>query len=155
GMVCGVAFSADGRRLASASTDRTVKLWDVATGKEALTLRGHLDTVWSVAFSPDGRRLVSASIDQTVRVWDARPVPDEGPNCLTLPGPGGPVTSVAFHPKGQQILAAAYGDGNVRVWDLSLGKPRCVRTLTMNDVAVHALAFSREGQWLAAVAGNE
>src|SRR5262249_23490554 len=132
GTVHGLAFSPDGRRLASASMDRTVKLWDVQTGKEALTLRGHLDSVRSVAFSRDGRQLVSATIDQTVRIWDAAPVTDGDPNCLTLPGPGGAVTSVAFHPKDQRFLAAAYQDGKVRVWDLSLGKPRCFPTLAVH-----------------------
>jgi WD40 repeat protein/serine/threonine protein kinase len=155
GNVARVAFSPDGRRLASASWDETVKLWDVETGKEALTLRGHRDAVRDVAFSPDGLRLVSASWDGTVRVWDAAPVTD--PNCLTLPRPGGVVSSVVYHSKDPRVLAAGYQDGKVRLWDLSLGKPRCVRTLPVNNegVGVQALAFSREGQWLAAVAGRE
>ncbi len=68
-----MAFSPDGKRLASASGDRTVKVWDAATGQETLTLKGHTGDVWSVAFSPDGKRLASASDDRTVKVWDARP----------------------------------------------------------------------------------
>jgi hypothetical protein len=66
-----VAFSPDGKRLASAPLDRTVKVWDAATGQEAFTLEGHTDGVTSVAFSPEGKRLASASQDQTVKVWDA------------------------------------------------------------------------------------
>jgi len=65
-----VTFSPDGKRLASASADMTVKVWDAATGQESLTLKGHTDPVWSVTFSPDGKRLASASNDQTVKVWD-------------------------------------------------------------------------------------
>jgi WD40 repeat protein len=75
--VDGVAFSPDGRRIASASTDRTVKVCDARSGQETLTLKGHTDVVKSVAFSPDGRRIASASWDQTVKVWDARPLDPE------------------------------------------------------------------------------
>jgi WD40 repeat protein len=69
-----IAFSPDGRRIATTSLDRTVKLWDAETGFEVLTLRGHNASVKCVAFSPDGHRLVSGSIDGTARVWDARPL---------------------------------------------------------------------------------
>src|SRR5205814_1999304 len=69
--VSSVTFSPDGKRLASASADKTVKVWDLATGQEALTLRGHTGYVRRVAFSPDGKRLASASADKTVKVWEA------------------------------------------------------------------------------------
>jgi WD40 repeat protein len=68
--VNGVAFSPDGRQLASASDDGTVRLWDPATGKPTATLEGHTDWVNAVAFSPDGRQLASASDDGTVRLSD-------------------------------------------------------------------------------------
>jgi WD40 repeat protein len=71
--VNGVDWSPDGRRIASASGDATVKLWDTFTGQEILTLRGHTDEVHAVAFSPDGHRIASASADNTVRIWDATP----------------------------------------------------------------------------------
>jgi tetratricopeptide (TPR) repeat protein len=68
-----LAFSPDGKRLVSASSDGTVKLWDVTTGQEALTLTGHTGAVISVAFSPDGKQLVTGSEDKMVKLWDARP----------------------------------------------------------------------------------
>src|SRR5262249_54025409 len=69
--VRGVAFSPDGQRIASASYDKTVRVWDAASGQETLALKGHTDHVVGVVFSPDGGRIASASYDKTVRVWDA------------------------------------------------------------------------------------
>lgn len=72
--VTSVAFSPDGRRIATGSLDRTVKLWETETGQEVLTLRGHAGGVLTVAFSPDGRRLATGSIDRTAKIWDTEPV---------------------------------------------------------------------------------
>ncbi len=72
--VVAVAFSPDGRRIATASFDLTVKLWETETGQEVCTLRGHTAGVLSVAFSPDGRRIVTSSMDYTVKVWDGEPI---------------------------------------------------------------------------------
>jgi WD40 repeat protein len=70
--VISVSWSPDGKRLASASFDGTVKVWDAASGYEALTLRGETFIVRSVAWSPDGQRLASGNSDNTVKIWDAR-----------------------------------------------------------------------------------
>src|SRR5579871_6518611 len=69
GIFC-VAFSHDGRSLASASRNHTIKVWDVSTGRERHTLKGHTNQVLRLAFSPDGRRLISGAADNTAKVWD-------------------------------------------------------------------------------------
>jgi hypothetical protein len=71
--ICGLAFTPNGRRLASTSIDETVKLWDVAMGREALLLRGHTSAVFHAAFSPDGTRLAIGDNDCKPKLWDARP----------------------------------------------------------------------------------
>ncbi len=109
------AFSADGRRLATASLDKTAKVWDVATGEELLTLSGHDDRVIGVAFSPDGKLLATASWDNTAKVWDAA----TGKEIETLRGHSGYVFSVAFSHDGKR-LATAGGyrtRGEVKLWD--------------------------------------
>jgi WD40 repeat protein len=73
GAVWSVAFSPDGKTLASGSMDKTVKLWEVATGKVKATLKGHTDAVYSVAFSPDGKTLASGIFDKTILLWDVSP----------------------------------------------------------------------------------
>ncbi len=111
-LVSGVAFSPDGRRLASTSWDRTVKLWDAATGAELATLRGHEHEVNGVAFSPDGTTIASASRDGTVRLWDAA----RHAEVAVLRGHEGRVWCVAFSPDGSRLVSGAQ-DGTIRIWD--------------------------------------
>jgi hypothetical protein len=100
--VHGVVYSPVGRRLASASPDG-VRVWDAATGQEALTLRGHTRTVNCVAYSPDGRRLASGGDDETVRVWDAA----TGQEALTLRGHTKSVLCVAYSPDGRHLASVS------------------------------------------------
>jgi WD40 repeat protein len=71
-----VVFSPDGKRLASGGMDAIVKIWDLTSGQETLTLKGHSGGIVSLEFSPDGRRLISSAMDRTVRIWDATPMPE-------------------------------------------------------------------------------
>src|SRR3990167_5644798 len=92
--VSGVAFSPDGRWLASGSDDNTIKLWEVATGREVRTLAGHTAGVSGVAFSPDGRWLASGSFDLTIKLWEVA----TGREVRTLRAHTSSVTTVAFSP---------------------------------------------------------
>jgi hypothetical protein len=126
GGVRSVAFSPDGRLLASGSDDGTVKLWDVATGQEVRTLSGHTDSVLSVAFSPDGRLLASGSWDKTVKLWDVGVATKDfssPPEVRTLRGAGG-VLSLAFSPDGR-LLASGSADGAVKLWNVAKRARKC------------------------------
>ncbi|KAF4415304.1 Vegetative incompatibility protein HET-E-1 [Colletotrichum fructicola] len=142
GSVMSVAFSPDGRQLASGSHDSTVKLWDTATGQCQQTLEGHSDWVRSVAFSPDGRQLASGSDDSTVKLWDTA----TGQCQQTLEGHSSDVYSVAFSPDGRQ-LASGSDDKTVKLWDTATGQ--CQQTLEGHSSSVNSVAFSPDGRQLA------
>jgi serine/threonine-protein kinase len=118
GAVRGVCFSPDGKRLASASGDHMVRVWDARTGQEVWALKGHTSQVAGACFSPDGKRLASASYDGTVRVWDW----ENAQEVLTLRvrGFSGLFVDVCFSPDGRR-LASASEDQMVRLWDADPG----------------------------------
>jgi WD40 repeat protein len=148
GWVGGVAFSPDGKALATASADRTVKLWDTATWKDTGTLKGHADSVACVAFSKDGTRLGTASFDGTVRLWSA-----DGKPRRTFRGNRGAVLAVAFNPDGR-ALAAGGIDGKVCVWELDgKGEPGG-RVQRAHASWVNGLAYRPDGEGLASVGSD-
>jgi len=145
--VVSVAFSADGRRLASAGLDKMVRLWDTKTGHEILTLAGHKDLVGRVLFSPDGQRLGSASADGTVRVSDASPFDETADRrTMTLHAHGGEVYGLAFSPDGR--LASASADKSINIWNTANGRPVLVLTLPTHTDIVFSVAFSPDGRRL-------
>jgi WD40 repeat protein len=148
-----VAFSPDGKRLASSGGDGAVKVWDTATGKAVLALTGLAGQVYGVAFSPDGRRLACAVGDfhqhqsSALKVWDAA----TGEPVFALTGHAGGIYSVAFSPDGRR-LASAGADRTARVWDLNTGKEALA--LAGHKVAVFTVAFSPDGRRLVSAGGD-
>ena len=139
--VTSLAFSPEGKTLASGSVDRSIKLWDVASGRELRSLGGHGSWVISVAFSPDGRTLASGSDDNSIKLWDAA----SGRELRTLTGHRKNVVSVAYSPDGK-ILASGSWDKSIKLWDPATGRE--LRSLTGHGESVSSVAFSPDGKTL-------
>ncbi|KAN0087272.1 WD40-repeat-containing domain protein [Elaphomyces granulatus] len=140
--VIAVAFSPDGRLLASGSRDNTIRLWDTVIGTERRTLEGHSSWVQAVAFSPDGRLLASGSRDTTIRLWDAV----IGTERRTLEGHLSKVDAVAFSPDGR-LLSSGSWDTTIRLWDTATGAEQ--RALGGHSGFVYSVTFSSDGRLVA------
>jgi len=151
GAVFGVAFSSDGERLASASADKTVQVWDLRSPSAApLVLTGHDGNVYAVTFSSDGSRLASASADKFVRVWDLK-TPNAAP--LRFQGPQAALVSLTFSRDGSQLAAAGL-DKTVRIWNLrNSNSPPAV--FEGHEGGVNAVAFSTDGSRIASASDDK
>jgi WD40 repeat protein len=134
-----VQFSPDGKRIVTASYDRTARIWDAATGREIMQLSGHTDRLRSASFSPDGRYIVTGSHDKTARIWDAT----TGQQIRVLTGHTDGVRSAEFSPDGSRVVTASY-DQTARVWDVATGKQ--LQELRGHTSPVVWASFSPDGQ---------
>jgi WD40 repeat protein/DNA-binding Xre family transcriptional regulator len=142
-----LAFSPDGRLVASGSHDHTVRVWNVETGQCIKTLREHTSGIHAIAFSPDGKTLVSGSDDYTTRIW--RVETWECVHCLR--GHTDRVVFVAFTPDGQALVSGSH-DQTIKVWDTGTGQ--CLRVLETDIRWALSVSLSPNGQTLA-TAGDD
>jgi WD40 repeat protein len=145
-----VAFSPDGKLLATAGFDNLIKLWEWPSGKEVRTLTGHAGPVYCVAFHPNGTTLASGSLDKTIRIWNIA----DGKLIREIKGHTDIVDSIAFNQAsrvasapGAVLLASGSSDKSIRIWNPEDGKE--VKNLGTQPGTVYSVAFSPDGKWLA------
>lgn len=141
--VLGLAFSPDGRLLASSAADKTIRLLDVARASEVRSLEGHTHHVLSISWQDDGQTLASASADQTVKIWNV----ETGEQRRTITGFRKEITSVAFVQTSNQIMAAC-ADGQVRLYDSGNGKS--LRSFEASGDFLYTLSVTPDGNELMA-----
>jgi len=134
-----VAWSPDGNRIASASADKTAKVWDAMTGKELITLHGHSGALYAVAWSPDGKYIAAGCGDGTIKLWDAT----AGEEFIVLHGHTGRVSSMAWSPDGNRI-ASGSDDTTARIWETETGEE--ILTLRGLIGGLSAITWSPDGQ---------
>ncbi|GAB1544458.1 hypothetical protein NUACC21_71340 [Scytonema sp. NUACC21] len=137
--VYSASFSPDGKMIASASEDKTIKLWS-RDGRLLKSIIGHSKEVTSVTFSPDGKTLASSSADKTIKLWNL-----EGQLLKTINGHSAAVTSVAFSPDGK-TLASSSEDKTIKLWNLN---GQLLKTINGHGAAVTSVTFSPNGKTLA------
>ncbi len=153
GLINCAALAPDDRLLASGGTDKTIRLWDLTTGKELAVLTGHDDVVRCLAFSPDGKLLASASTDKTVRLWDMAARKEKAVVVRFGVGAAG----VAFSPDGKLLAMCASHDSNanmpgggIKLWDVASNRER--EAFEGAKVSALSVSFSPDGKLLASCA---
>ncbi|MGV3662098.1 MAG: pentapeptide repeat-containing protein [Prosthecobacter sp.] len=141
------AWSPRGTALVTASNDHTFRLWDAATGRELLILRGHVAHVRCCAWNPDGTRLLSGSDDKTLKLWDAA----TGGELLSLSGHTGSVSCCAWSPDGTRLLSGSY-DKMLKLWDAATGRE--LLSLSGHTAHVRCCAWSPDGTRLLSGSGD-
>ena len=137
--VLSAVFSPDGRRVVTASSDNTARLWDAETGQQVAVMRGHDKEVLGAAFSPDGKRVVTASSDNTARTWNA----ETGQQVAVMRGHAKEVLSSVFSPDGKRVVTAS-SDNSARLWDAETGQQ--IAVMRGHDKEVLSAAFSPDGK---------
>ena len=151
GSVESIAFSPDGRYIASGSADKTVRVWNAQTGAQmGKPLQGHTDWVCSVAFSSDGKHIVSGSGDHTICVWDVHTGTQVG---KPLQGHTNAVRSAAFSLDGRHIVSGSW-DQTIRVWDAQTGA-QVAYPFQEHTNSVNSVPFSPDGRHIASGSDGE
>jgi WD40 repeat protein len=140
--VSAIAFSPDGRQLVSSSFDKTIKLWDVNSGKCVKTLLGHRNRIWTVAFHPNGRKIASGGDDNHTKIWDLK----QGRCTKTIVGHTNAILSVNSSPDGG-YLASGNEDNTIRIW--AIDRSVIIQTLREHTNRVWSVQYSPDGRLLA------
>jgi WD40 repeat protein len=133
-----VTFSADGKRAASGSDDRTIRVWEIPSGRESICLKGDSEEIYSIAFSPNGQFLLSAGTDRLVRLWDLQ----NGKEVRVFKGHTDVIRTVAFSPDGKKAVSGG-DDRSLRVWDIGSGQE--IAALPAHTDVVTSVVWSKHG----------